>query len=246
MSRKDPQKRKLSDALAIQSDSVNSIQETSLQPPKKRGRPRKNRERSESSLTPGHITDDVQLAVRATAISSNSSWGGAQKLQHLELDDALVRHIKYNTEKDALSFLNDQTSLDPVHSQALEPLTPLEALTDCFLSANILRQNNVLGAVRYLFRILLIGDIVVTIYGRKGNIKDEQLNELRDFVSEKYEKMNDKEKRSVGLVGIEEPTETLLMNLKTVARRGTKLVGFCRKFGTGSLFWLHSIFSDNL
>ena len=238
--------------MTTQSDSVNSTQ-TSLGGPKKRGRPSKKREHLGSSSAsgfastpPGHSNDSVQLAARATAISSNASWGGARKLQSLELDNALLMHMQCNTERNASRFLNDQISLIPVNPSALGHLSPFEPLADCFISAKIQWQSNVLGSVRYLFRILLIGDIAITIYGKRCNIRDEQLNELRDFCCGKYEKMSDKEKSCVGLVGKEEPTEVLLMNLKTVVKRGTRLVWFCSKFGTGSLFWLHSLFTDNL
>ena len=185
------------------------------------------------------------------AITTNASWGAARKLklEDFMLDNALATHLQSNPEKDASRFLiNDQTSLVPVNCQELGHLTATEALTECFLSTRVTPRITVVAAVIYLFRILLIGDMAVTIYGNKTLIKDE-LNDMKDFLSRKYEKMNDKEKSSVVLVGKEgegDPTEVLLEDLKTVLKRGTRLVWFCNKFGTGSLFWLHSILTPNL
>lgn len=157
----------------------------------------------------------------------------------------LSTHIQLNAEKDAGRFLNDQTSIVPVDYQPPDRQTPLEALTDCFLSAKLMRHNNVLGALRHHFRILLVGDMAVTLYGKKGQIKEHQLVDLEAVVRGKYTSMTEREKFSAELVGVEEPTEAL-MDLKRVVNRGAKLVFFCSKFGTGSLFWLYSLFNDHL
>ena len=242
----------MGDTSKIQGDSIHP-RLTSQGGPKKRGRPVKNGKPLESSFTseptstlPAFPTDGVHLAVKSAAKISDASWGRARTLQRLEMDDALVGHIEWNKSNDPLRFFEDQTALLLARSQVLGQVPPFQALVECLISAKAQRRSNVIGHVRYLFKVLLIGDIAVTMFGRKGNIKDEHISQLKDFVIEKVEQMDDIERNSVGLADNEKPIEELLTNLKTISKRGARLVWFCSQFGTGSLFWLHGLFTDNL
>lgn len=76
--------------------------------------------------------------------------------------------------------------------------------------------------------------------------KNDELEELKGFLGRIYDQMNDKESNSIGLTDSEEPIETFLEDLKAIVKRGRRLVWFCTTFGTGSLFWLHGLFTDNL
>lgn len=134
-----------------------------------------------------------------------------------------------------------------VSQQGHRDLSRDQALIGAFISTKLQRQNNVLGQTRYLFRILLIGDMGLNIFGKqKRLLNNEQLADFEDVMSKRYERMTDQEKDSIGLDGKDAPVEHLRQDLKIVIRRGMRLAMFCDRFGTGSLFWLSSILKDNL
>lgn len=146
---------------------------------------------------------------------------------------------------DVSKFLCDHTSVLPISSRTYSR-SRYEALTECIFHVKTQKNNIVLDAARYLFRILLLGDIACTIYGNKKQIRNTDLTEFMDFVQEKYEKLNTTEQDRIGLMDKNEPTEDLSMILKTLVKRGQKLEWVCKIYGTGSLFYLHSILNDNL
>lgn len=146
---------------------------------------------------------------------------------------------------------NADTPLYPINSEGLRDRTKSEALTEYYFSAKMVRQSSVLGKVNYLFRILLTGDMAHLISGHEAYSKDE-FSDTSPYLSQRYNGMSEIEKDSLNLdrlvdrEGNVDIPQALLKDLRVVAKRGRRLVGFCERFGTGSLFWLYSLFSNNL
>ncbi len=69
----------------------------------------------------------------------------------------------------------------------------------------MMRRIDLIGALRYLFRVLLVGDMEVNLYSTKGSIDGDQLKGLKDVVLGRYTSMTELEKMSAGVVDVEEP-----------------------------------------
>ena len=180
----------------------------------------------------------------STPISTNESWGAARKLQKLKLDYSLSTQLRDNPEGDPRKFLYDQSSSIEDSHQGHSGLKRDELLVESFLvSTQLLSKKDVLNYVRYLCRIVAIGDICHDIFENTRELKnDGKLAPLEKIISNRYERITDQEREQMGLNGKDAPIQHLREEFKKVIKRGMKLAKFCDDFGTGSVFWLQSTF----
>ena len=180
-----------------------------------------------------------------TPISTNESWGAARKLQKLQLDHTLRAQLRNNPEGDPKKFLYDQISSTEDGHQGHRGLKRDELLVESFFVCTQLlaSEAGVLNYVRYLCRIVAIGDICYGIFDDTRAIKTNgKLAPLEKIISKRYERMTDQERKQMGLNEKDAPIHYLCEEFKKVVKRGMRLAKFCDDFGTGSIFWLQSTF----
>ena len=190
--------------------------------PKRRGRPGK------SSIAKGLKTS-----------SSNDSWGAVRRLKLLKLAETRRRYMGQDKAKEAQEIFDSPGGFVS-HNVRDEPLTGIIALLFSSQHALSYSKGSLLSNIKYLFTLLVIGDIAIFLYGKgyQGKI----MNESRSW-------MEDRGKGSATSLSRPEPEhgpEEKLKLLTTMTSRGRKLVELCEKFGSGSLFWLQEGLSDHL
>ena len=89
-------------------------------------------------------------------------------------------------------------------------------LSECINYSESLQHHNILTMMSYLFWILLFGDMARIIYGQEAHPKEEQLQDLQEYVQIKP-----------------------IKELHKIVKRGLQLAPFCDLFGTGFLFPMH-------
>ena len=159
----------------------------------------------------------------------------------MNLEQDLEHFMNKNNVEQALQILDGPTSSMSVEEDDDEvgQRDGYKALVVCFRDASSIDDNSLTARIKYLFRLLVLGDIVVYLYH-----PDDKISHDRYRVSSELEKWSGYGEGSVATSS--QPEEEELELLETMIARGKKLVGLYEDFGTGSPFWLQGQLTNNL
>lgn len=167
-------------------------------------------------------------------ISSTASWACIRTLKSLKPEDDL-KHYFQNQETNASQFLASQditTSLIP----QVPNTSSRETLMTSYYLAKSMEYHTVATRIRWLYLMILIGDIGKKMFGKMLSLNADKTRDLRNFIIQRNAKMPQRDKTDLQL---STEAQSILEDVQTLMKGGEKLGGLCEKFGNGCIFWLY-------
>lgn len=144
-------------------------------------------------------------------------------------------------------FLNTQPASLATDPTALEvERTPMGLLVSRCFSLRRLRGEKIITHVRWLFMILLIGDLAVEMFGSGCVLNKKKEEELRQSIIRQYESLNKEKRKEISYSGEQDFALEFTAYAKSAVAQGQVLILLCENFTIGCLFWLQNTLTENL
>ncbi|KAG8527308.1 uncharacterized protein KY384_008052 [Bacidia gigantensis] len=172
-----------------------------------------------------------------------------------QLDDLKLHHsLKSMLNADDLSpslLLEGQnepelTILPRGDQEATGPNSLEEGIMRCFMYALTSQSKGIYGRMRELFVTLFLGDYADQEFGKTGHINQAKAKRMVKKLIQAHDKAGaDDQGPLPDGMKVSELEEKLVDQMPKMRVRGRVLVHLCYIFGTGCLFWLQDVLTEN-
>lgn len=164
------------------------------------------------------------------------AWGAILGLKDLELEPYLVVLFSGHEHK-IEKFVTDDVTMSGGPGPGGARESKVKVLVRLCNDANVVSHMMLMTKIRWLFLVLVIGDLQSSIFGAKATLSKAYEQEIQRVL--------DRESEASGASG----SLTGLVNLKEISRllvAAHNLAWLCEKLGVGCIFFLYHTLSQHL